>query len=180
MKSLDAKRSGRALFEATQPHGAARATLDSLEEFVAVLREHADFREALMSPFVDPHKKEAAINQAADLMNMAPAARSTLLILAQMRQPAGLLGIVKELKALVHRAERRVDAEVTTAVPMTDAQVTRLRDTLSQATNQIVTVKTRVDPEIIGGAVTRIGTLVFDGSLTRQLSRIKEQFVQQG
>ena len=63
---------------------------------------------------------------------------------------------------------------------MTDAQVDRLREALAQATNQVVTVKTRVDPAIIGGAVTRVGTFVFDGSLTRQLARIKEQFVQQG
>ena len=180
MTSLEAKRSGRALFEATQPRGAARATLDSLDEFVAVLRAHPDFLEALMSPFVAPDKKMAVINQVADILNTAAAARSTLLILAQMRQPAGLLGIIKELRTLVHRAERRVDAEVTTAVPMTDAQVERLRETLSQATNQLVTVKTNVDPEIIGGAVTRIGTLVLDGSLTGQLARIKEQFVQQG
>jgi F-type H+-transporting ATPase subunit delta len=179
MTSLDAKRSGRALFEATQPHGAARATLDSLDEFVTVLRDHPDLRDALLSPFVDPQKKMAVITQVAGMLNTAPAARSTLLILAQMRQPAGLLGIIKELRSLVHRAERRVDAEVTTAVPMTDAQVDRLRVALSQATNQLVTVKTRVDPAIIGGAVTRIGTLVFDGSLTRQLARIKEQFVQQ-
>jgi F-type H+-transporting ATPase subunit delta len=180
MTSLDAKRSGRALFEATQPHGTARATLDSLDQFVAILREHANLRDALMSPFVDPHKKMAAITQVADLLGTAPAARSMLLILAQMRQPAGLLGIIKELRVLVHRAERRVDAEVTTAVPLTDAQVDRLREALSHATDQLVTVKTKVDPAIIGGAVTRVGTLVFDGSLTRQLARIKEQFVQQG
>ena len=39
---------------------------------------------------------------------------------------------------------------------------------------------TRVDPAIIGGAVTRMGSVVYDGSLARQLARIKEQFVQQG
>ena len=49
MTSLDAKRAGRALFQATQPHGAARATLDSLEQFAALLGEHADLRDALMS-----------------------------------------------------------------------------------------------------------------------------------
>jgi F-type H+-transporting ATPase subunit delta len=63
---------------------------------------------------------------------------------------------------------------------MTDAQVDRLREALSHATDQQVTVTTRVDPDIIGGAVTRVGTLVYDGSLARQLARIKEQFVQQG
>ena len=55
-----------------------------------------------------------------------------------------------------------------------------LRESLSQGTQQQVTVNTRVDPDIIGGAVTRVGTLVYDGSLARQLARIKEQFVQQG
>jgi F-type H+-transporting ATPase subunit delta len=180
MTSLDAKRAGRALFQATQPKGAARATLDSLEQFAALLGQEAELRDALMSVFVPADRKMAAITQVAELLGTAPAARQTLLILAQMRQPAGLFGIIKELKALVNRAERRVDAEITTAVPMTGAQVDRLRDALSQATDQHVTVTTRVDPGIIGGAVTRVGTLVYDGSLARQLARIKEQFVQQG
>ncbi|AMY13028.1 F-type ATPase subunit delta [Luteitalea pratensis] len=180
MTSLDAKRAGRALFQATQPKGAARATLDSLEQFAALLGQEAELRDALMSVFVPADRKMAAITQVAELLGTAPAARQTLLILAQMRQPAGLFGIIKELKALVNRAERRVDAEITTAVPMSGAQVDRLRDALSQATDQHVTVTTRVDPGIIGGAVTRVGTLVYDGSLARQLARIKEQFVQQG
>jgi F-type H+-transporting ATPase subunit delta len=180
MTSLDAKRAGRALFQATQRNGAARATLDSLEQFAALLGQEAELRDALMSVFVPADRKMAAITQVAELLGTAPAARQTLLILAQMRQPAGLFGIIKELKALVNRAERRVDAEITTAVPMTGAQVDRLRDALSQATDQHVTVTTRVDPGIIGGAVTRVGTLVYDGSLARQLARIKEQFVQQG
>jgi F-type H+-transporting ATPase subunit delta len=180
MTSVDAKRSGRALYQATRPHGAARATLDSLEQFAALLGEHADLREALMSPFVPADRKVAVVTQVTDLLGTVPAARQTLVILAQLHQPAGLTGIIKELRALVHREERRVDAEVTTAVPMTDAQVDRLREALTHATHQQVTVKTRVDPDIIGGAVTRVGTLVYDGSLARQLARIKEQFVQQG
>ena len=180
MRSLDAKRAGRALYEATRPHGAARVTLDSLERFAAVIDGHPDLRNALTSPFVPADRKVAIVDQVAALLGTAPAARQTLRILAQLHQPAGLVGIIKELKSLVHRAERRVDAEVTTAVPMTDAQVVRLRESLSQATNQQVTVTTRVDPDIIGGAVTRVGTVVYDGSLARQLARIKEQFVQQG
>ena len=180
MTSLDAKRAGRALFQATQPHGTARATLDGLEQFAALLTEHADLREAVTSVFVPADKKAAVVSQVTALLGTPAAARQTLLILVQLHQPAGLAGIIKELKSLVHRQERRVDAEVTTAVPMTTAQVDQLRESLSQATQQQVTVNTRVDPNIIGGAVTRVGTLVYDGSLARQLARIKEQFVQQG
>jgi F-type H+-transporting ATPase subunit delta len=180
MTSLDAKRAGRALFQATQPHGTARATLDGLEQFAALLGEHADLREAVTPVFVPAAQKAAVVSQVTAMLGTPPAARQTLLILVQLHQPAGLTGIIKELKSLVHRQERRVDAEVTTAVPMTAVQVEQLRESLSQATHQQVTVNTRVDPNIIGGAVTRVGTVVYDGSLARQLTRIKEQFVQQG
>ena len=114
------------------------------------------------------------------VLGLAPAAASTLRILAEQQQLDGLAGLVRELKTQVHRLERRVDAEVTTAVPLDEAQVARLREALSQATGQLVSLTARVDPAVIGGAVTRVGSVLYDGSLARQLARMKEQFVQQG
>lgn len=180
MTSLDAKRAGRALYESTSPHGTARATLDGLLAFRALLEEHPDLRDVVTSVFVPPDLKRGVVERVADALETPLAARQTLLILVQLRQPAGLTGIIKELQALVHRQERRVDAEVTTAAPLDQAQLARLRDALAASTGQQVTVTPRVDPDVIGGAITRIGSVVYDGSLARQLARIKEQFVQQG
>ena len=78
MTSLDAKRAGRALYQATSSNGAARTTLDSLEQFATLIGEHADLREALMSPFVPADRKVAIITQITDLLGTAPAARHTL------------------------------------------------------------------------------------------------------
>jgi F-type H+-transporting ATPase subunit delta len=41
-----------------------------------------------------------------------------------------------------------------------------------------VTLETKVDPSIIGGVVARIGSTVYDGSVTRQLERMKERLVE--
>lgn len=180
MTSLDAKRAGRALFHATQAQGTSRATLDGLLAFKALLQENSELRDLITSVFVPVSVKTNVIEQVTAALGTPDAARQTLLILAQQRQPAGLTGLIDELKALVHRQERRVDAEVTTAVPLDDAQLARVRDALSQATGQEVTVTSRVDPAILGGAVTRLGSVVYDGSLARQLARLKEQLVQQG
>jgi F-type H+-transporting ATPase subunit delta len=180
MTSLDAKRAGRALFQATQPQGTARATLDGLLQFKSLLEEHAELREVVTSVFVPANLKIRVIEQVTAMLGTAPAARQTLVILAQLHQPAGLVGIIKELKALVHRQERRVDAEITTAVPLAEAQLARVREVLAQTTGQEVSLSTRIDPSVIGGAVTRVGSVVYDGSLARQLARMKEQFVQQG
>ena len=180
MKAVEARRAGRALFEVTQPKGEARPTLDALLTFGALLDQHAELRDALSSPFVPGDAKRAIVNEVTGLEPMPTAARQVLRLLAEQHQIDGLAPLTRELKALVHRQERRVDAEVTTAVPLTEAQLTQLRDALSQATGQQVTMSSRVDPAVIGGAVTRVGSVVYDGSLARQLARMKEQFVQQG
>ena len=180
MKAADARRAGRALFEATRASGASRPTLDGLLAFSALLQEHAELDHALRSPFVTGEAKAAVVDRVGAALGLAPAAASTLRILAEQQQLDGLAGLVRELKTQVHRLERRVDADVTTAVPLDEAQVARLREALSQATGQQVSLAARVDPAVIGGAVTRVGSVLYDGSLARQLARMKEQFVQQG
>lgn len=180
MTAQEARRAGRALFEVTNPTGQARPTLDALLGFAGLLDAHADLRAALESPFVPGEAKRAIVNDVTALEAMPDAARHVLRVLAEQHQMDGLKPLVKELKTLVHRQERRVDAEVTTAVPLTEAQLAQVREALSQATGQQVSLTSRVDPAIIGGAVTRVGSVVYDGSLARQLARMKEQFVQQG
>jgi len=180
VNAADARRAGRALFEVTQPRGEARATLDALSWFAALLDQHGELRDALFSPFVHGDAKRAIVNDVTALESMPAAARQLLRLLAEQHQVDGLAPLTRELKTLVHRQERRIDAEVTTAVPLTETQVAHLRDALSQATGQQVTLSSRVDPAVIGGAVTRVGSVVYDGSLARQLARMKEQFAQQG
>lgn len=178
MTAHEARRAGRALFEVTQQAGNARPTLDGLATFVALVQDHADLGKALQSPFVTGDAKRGIVEQLSSALGIGPAAAHTLRLLAERHQMDGLAGIVKELKVQVHKQERRVDAEVTTAVPLEASQVERLRDVLSSATGQQVTLSARVDPSVIGGAVTRVGSVVYDGTIARQLARIREQFVQ--
>jgi F-type H+-transporting ATPase subunit delta len=180
MTSLDAKRAARALFQATQAQGTARATLDGLQAFRALLQESTELRDLITSVFVPVSVKTNVIEQVTAALGTPAAAKKALLILVQMHQPAGMAGLTNEFKTLVHRHERLVDAEVTTAVPLDEAQLARVRDALSQATGQEVSLTARVDSAVIGGAVTRVGSVVYDGSLARQLARLKEQLVQQG
>lgn len=175
MTTPEARRAGRALFDVTNEVGNARLTLDGLAAFETLVREHDELHKALQSPFVTGEAKVGIVTQLATALGIAPAAAHTLQLIAERHQMDGLTGIVKELKALVHKQERRVDGEVTTAVPLAATQLAQLRDVLSQATGQQVTLAARVDPSVIGGVVARIGSVVYDGTLARQLARMKEQ-----
>jgi F-type H+-transporting ATPase subunit delta len=70
---------------------------------------------------------------------------------------------------------RIIPAEVTTAVPLGDEVRGALKSALSRATGSEVTLTERVDPAIIGGLVAKVGSVVFDGSVLRQLDRIKDR-----
>jgi F-type H+-transporting ATPase subunit delta len=68
---------------------------------------------------------------------------------------------------------RIVDAHVKTAVPLTSAQVEALRAGLSEATGLQVRLSSDVDRSILGGVVAQIGSTVYDGSVSRQLTRMR-------
>jgi F-type H+-transporting ATPase subunit delta len=72
-----------------------------------------------------------------------------------------------------------LDAEVTTAGPLGAEEAARLQQRLTASTGRTVTMKTRVDPSIIGGIITRIGSTVYDGSVASQLAALHQRLSEQ-
>ena len=61
-----------------------------------------------------------------------------------------------------------------TASPLRDDQRERLRRALAARAGREVELEVRVDPTLIGGAIARVGGLVFDGSLRTQLAQLRD------
>jgi F-type H+-transporting ATPase subunit delta len=72
-----------------------------------------------------------------------------------------------------------IQAEITTAAPLAGDQAARLQERLARATGRTVTMTTKVDPAIIGGVVTRIGSTVYDGSVARRLAAMRQRLLEQ-
>jgi len=70
-----------------------------------------------------------------------------------------------------------VRAEVTTAVKLPADRAKAVEQSLARITGRTVTLETRIDASIIGGVIARIGSTVYDGSVTTQLKKMKEQLV---
>ena len=74
----------------------------------------------------------------------------------------------------------RLEAYVSVTHKLTDASVNKLEKTLSRITGKQVNVKTSIDPDLIGGVVSRIGSTVIDGSIRNQLNQIRQSISQGG
>lgn len=180
MTPRDIARAARSVFDILHARDEAAAGIASLEALAALMGEHAELRQALVSPFVPAASKRGIIDALAPGLAMTDVIRRTLHVLADQKSLDGVGPLAVAVRRLVNREAGVVDATVTTAAALTDAQVSRLQATLSAATGKQVNLSTRVDPSVIGGAVARVGGVVFDGTLARQLARLEEQLVQRG
>ena len=97
-----------------------------------------------------------------------------LVLLAERDRLVLLPDLLDEYRRRLLDLQNVVRAEVVTAVPLPEDRVSALEQALTTMTGRTVTMTARVDPAIIGGVVTRIGSVVYDGSVRRQLEKMKE------
>ncbi len=156
-----------------------KADLEGLERdlasFVDLLSAHPTLAKVLLNPAVPVPRKRAAVVELMNRMKPAPMVSKLLAMLAERDR----LVLLPELLAtyrdrlLAHR--NVVRAELTTATPLDSARTAALEQQLARATGRTVNLETRTDPGIIGGVIARVGSTVYDGSVTRQLEKIKER-----
>ena len=173
-----AGRYARALFEVAVQDAAEdlRAAERDLGGFISVFDTHPTLQQALVNPSVPAARKQAAVPAVlAHSAGVSAAVTRLLGLLAGCDRMHLLPEIFTAFQVRVQDRLRIVRAEVTTAVPLSADQHDAVARRLSEATGKQVSVDARVDPSIIGGVVTKISSTVYDGSVARQLERLREQ-----
>jgi F-type H+-transporting ATPase subunit delta len=176
-QSRIAGRYARALFEVAVKEADPRALEDQLAGFVDLLATSDVLRRALTNPITPVDRKRKTVAAIGERLAWSP-------VLVKMIDMLVERDAVEVLPDVLGRYRQRlmdhlgiVRAEVVTAVPLPAERVEAIRHALTSATGKQVTVVTRVDPALIGGVVAKVGSTVFDGSITRQLERIREKMV---
>ena len=164
----------KAFLEVARTEGHLAEVEDELFRFARAYNASDELRLALTDPNLPIARKVAVVQ---DLMERKALATSQALVLAVV-----VSGRAGELENIVDKfvelavAERAHEvAEVRSAVPLSDEDVERLRDALSRSTRKNVEVKVIIDPEVMGGIVTKMGDLVIDGSVRHRLDQLREQ-----
>ena len=173
-----ARRYARALFDVSR---AERLDLErvsgELSGAAALLTGNEALHRVLVNPAIPAARKRGVIEQLLALSPVTPVLAKLLLLLAERDR----LGLVPELveayRARLMEHQQIVRAEVTTAAALPADRVTALQEGLARLTGREVQLDVRVDPSIVGGAIARVGSTVYDGSVTTQLEKIKEQLI---
>lgn len=145
---------------------------EETKSLLAALEESEELRGFLANPLVKPDQKKAVINQVVG-EQVHPFMKNFLLLLVDRRRIVSLEGILKQYLELLRQLNQTVLAEVTSAVELTEEQKQAVRDRVIGMTGaRQVDLETRIDRDLIGGVIIRVGSQVVDASLRGQLRRI--------
>jgi len=172
LKAL-AQRYARALVDVAVEQKKSEDVRQELAAFVDLARESADLRNLLASPAVPREKKHAVIDALAKRMNCSKAFRNFLCVLVDNRRTAMLPQIREAFEAQLLERLGVTHAQVTTARELTTAEKSDLGKALERLTGKRIEAEYKLDPALIGGAVVRIGSTVYDGSVREQLDRLR-------
>jgi F-type H+-transporting ATPase subunit delta len=155
-----------------------RANLEQIEsqlaDFVDLLSEYPSLEKVLLNPAVPVPRKRAAVAELLARANFSPILAKLIALLADRDRLVLVPDLLASYRERLMDYRHVVRAEVTTAAPIDATRVEAIQRGLATLTGRTVTVATKIDPAIIGGVVARVGSTVYDGSVTRQLERMKE------
>jgi F-type H+-transporting ATPase subunit delta len=173
-----ATRYARALFDVVL---AEKGNLEQIERELGavadVLAGSRELQSVLSNPAVPVAGKRGIMKQLTDRLKLSPPAAKLMLLLADRDRLALVPEVVTVYRERLMDHQKVVRAEVTTAMPLPQDRAATLQKRLAEVTGRTVTMTTRVDPEIIGGVVARIGSTVYDGSVATQLREMKQRLL---
>lgn len=145
---------------------------EDIAALLNLLKNSNELQLFLGSPVVQADDKKGVLRQIGG-DQLHPYLMNFLMILVDRRRIAFLEGILQQFQNLLRKLKQTVVAEVTSAVELTDTQ----RESVTQKVKAMtdaheVEIDTKIDPDLIGGVIIKVGSQVIDASLRGQLRRI--------
>jgi F-type H+-transporting ATPase subunit delta len=143
--------------------------------FVEAFYSSSDLRNLLETPAVGPEQKHRVIEKISEKMELDPAARNFIYFIVDHRRTELLREIQRAFAEELNTRLGIAEAEVTSARPLTGEERQQLTAVLERQTGKKIEARFQEDKSLLGGAVVRVGSTVYDGSVREQLNRLRER-----
>lgn len=161
-----------ALFDLAREQNLVAAVEADLENLGAALGVSDDLAALIRNPRVSRDAAAKAIDGVAGLLGLSALTKNFLGVLAGNRRLGALPDVIRAFASISAAFRGEVSAEVTSAHPLTDDQLTALAAKLQEREGRSVKLKASVNPDLLGGLVVRIGSQQIDSSIRTRLNSL--------
>ncbi|MGB0036281.1 MAG: ATP synthase F1 subunit delta [Candidatus Acidiferrales bacterium] len=173
--SAIAQRYAAALADVALEQKSAEAAKRDLNAFIESFFSSADLRNCLESPAVNRELKQSVIEKIAAKMGMNEAVRNFVLLIVDNRRTEMFREIAKVFSEEMNARLGIAQADVTSARELSAAEKKELTAVLERRTGKKIEARFQENKALVGGAVVRVGSTIYDGSVREQLNRMREQ-----
>jgi F-type H+-transporting ATPase subunit delta len=167
-----AGRYASALFDLARDQRQIEAVGNSLEALNQALVDSKDFAELVDSPLVSRAEAAKAFSAIAPQLNLDAISTNFIQVLARNGRKNQLRSVIRAFRRLAAEHRGETVAEVVTARPLNDDQLSQLRQQLRARAGRDVNLEAQVDPSILGGIVVKLGSQRIDASIRTKLNRL--------
>jgi F-type H+-transporting ATPase subunit delta len=162
---------------AASSHLDSTAVQQQLNDFSGTLAGSRELREVLMNPSIAAEQKLRVLDAIAGRIGMFPQVRNFLAVIMDHQRLAELNEILAEYHRIADEQSNLAEAEITSARPLNDQDRADLETQVAKLAGGRVRATYHQDPTLLGGAVVRIGSTVYDGSIRAQFEQLKQKLV---
>ena len=163
----------RALFEAAQDGDKLDVVREQVGAFADALDENRDLSVFFFSPYFSTEEKKEGLGKV--LEGTDDTVRNFLELLIEKHRMPAVHRIRREYDALWEEENKLLPVEVTSAIELDPATVEQIGDKIGERTGRKVQLESKVDPDILGGIVVRVGDRILDASIANRLESLRKQ-----
>jgi F-type H+-transporting ATPase subunit delta len=163
----------RSLFEVAQEQNKLDQVREQLGEFADALDGNRELQVFFFSPYFSTQEKKDGLKKAVsgteDILD-----NFLELLIEKHRMPA-VFRVRRELDRMWQRENKLLPVEVTSAIELDKSTVKHIGDRIGEQTGQKIELSARVEPDILGGIVVRVGNSIIDASIRARLEQLRKQ-----
>ena len=171
IKSQVGRRYSKAIFEIAEEKNQVKEIYEMLNSAMVLYRTDKEFKNFILNPLIDNEQKKSVLNEIFGKDNSENL--NILLYILDKGRMNCIKYIVAEYLKIYYRKNRILDVKATFTKELTDEQKKKLIDKLSQKTGKEINLEIKIDKNILGGGIIRIGDKIIDGSIRRELDNWK-------
>jgi ATP synthase F1 delta subunit len=163
----------RSLFEVAKEQGKLDEVREQLGQIADAISENRDLQVFFFSPYLSTEEKKEGLHKALEgadetLLNFLE------LLVEKHRMPA-IFRIRRQFDELWEEENRRLPVTVTSAIDLDESTVRQIGDAIGEQTGRSIELTSKVDPDILGGIVVRVGNSILDASIRNRLEQLRKQ-----
>ncbi len=163
----------RALFQVAKERDILDQIHDELTQFSDALSENRQLQVFFFSPYFSTEEKKEGLKKA--VTGADPAFMNFLEALIERHRMPAIFRIRDRYQDMWEDERNLLPVEVTSAVPLDKSTVGSIGTRIGEQTKRTVELSSRVDPDILGGIVLRVGNVVLDASIRNRLEQLRKQ-----